>query len=192
MQILRAENYRRMPWKNGGGETVEIAVFPPEAPLDAFDWRISMATVACDGPFSTFEGVDRTLTILSGAGMILTVNDQPEVTLTRTSEPLSFPADVATSAVLVDGTVIDLNVMTRRKRTRHTVHRLSLPLDLPTSPSTRALFCTEGKMTVEWAGGAEILQTWDCLLLEDGDPPISVEGCAGVILVAIDAIDAKG
>ena len=26
--ILRAKDYRRMPWKNGGGETVEIAVFP--------------------------------------------------------------------------------------------------------------------------------------------------------------------
>lgn len=187
MQILRAENYRRMPWKNGGGETAEIAVFPPDAPLDAFDWRISKATVACDGDFSLFQGVDRTLTILSGAGMILTVDGQPEVTLTRKSDPLAFRADVATSAVLVDGTVIDLNVMTRRGRLRHSVHRLSLPLDLPSSPFLRALFCTEGKMVLEWSGGATTLQTWDCLLLEDGDPPISVEGCAGVILVEINA-----
>jgi environmental stress-induced protein Ves len=53
MRILRAENYRRMQWKNGGGETAEIAVSPDSAGLDDFDWRISMATgQASGGPFS--------------------------------------------------------------------------------------------------------------------------------------------
>ena len=62
--ILTASSYRRMPWKNGGGETVEIAVSPEGAALSEFDWRISMATVATDGPFSIFPGIDRTLSIL--------------------------------------------------------------------------------------------------------------------------------
>lgn len=189
MQILRAENYRRMPWKNGGGETAEIAVFPPDAPLDAFDWRISMATVACDGDFSLFKDVDRTLTILSGSGMILTVADRPEVTLTRKSDPLAFHADVATSAVLVDGTVIDLNVMTRRGRLRHSVHRLSLPLDVTAASSIRALFCTEGSIRLTWPGGAASLESWDCVFFDAGDPPVSVERCAGAILIEIDAQD---
>src|SRR3712207_8945836 len=34
MKILRSSEYRRMPWKNGKGETVEIAVFPPNASVD--------------------------------------------------------------------------------------------------------------------------------------------------------------
>ncbi|MBP2551482.1 environmental stress-induced protein Ves [Neorhizobium galegae] len=189
MQILKSENYRRMPWKNGGGETAEIAIFPPDAALNAFDWRISMATVDADGPFSTFEDVDRTLTILSGAGMILTIGDQPEVTLTRGSAPLPFHADVAAGAVLVDGPVIDLNVMTQRKRLSHTVHRLSLPLDLPPSRSTRAVFCPEGNLKLAWADGAETLQTWDCVLIDAGDPAVSLEGCPSVILIEIDARD---
>ena len=71
MRILRAENYRRMRWKNGGGETAEIAVFPEGAGLDEFDWRISMARVEAGGPFSRFPGVDRTLSILEGEGMVL-------------------------------------------------------------------------------------------------------------------------
>ena len=50
MKILRSNDYRRMPWKNGGGETVEIAVSPERAPLSDFDWRISMAT-ATSPPF---------------------------------------------------------------------------------------------------------------------------------------------
>lgn len=43
MRILRASDHKRMPWKNGKGETVEIAVFPEGASVDTFDWRISMA-----------------------------------------------------------------------------------------------------------------------------------------------------
>lgn len=54
MKIIRASEYKTMPWKNGGGVTVEIAIHPPGASVNAFDWRISMATVAQDGPFSSF------------------------------------------------------------------------------------------------------------------------------------------
>ncbi|MBV9975040.1 MAG: HutD family protein, partial [Hyphomicrobiales bacterium] len=61
MRVLRAGQHRRMPWKNGGGETTEIIASPEGAGLDEFDWRISMARVATDGPFSRFAGVDRTL-----------------------------------------------------------------------------------------------------------------------------------
>ena len=39
MRILRGADYKRMPWKNGGGETVEIAVSPEGAALSDFDWR---------------------------------------------------------------------------------------------------------------------------------------------------------
>lgn len=73
MKILRASEYKTMPWKNGGGVTVEIAIHPPSASMDAFDWRISMATVAQDGPFSSFPGIDRTLAIIEGNGMALAI-----------------------------------------------------------------------------------------------------------------------
>ena len=54
MRILRANQYRCMPWKNGAGVTREVAAWPPEARLDDFGWRVSMARVERDGPFSTF------------------------------------------------------------------------------------------------------------------------------------------
>ena len=59
------------PWKNGGGTTREIAAFPPGAGLDDFGWRLSVAEVERDGPFSVFSGVDRTIVLLDGAGMRL-------------------------------------------------------------------------------------------------------------------------
>ena len=79
-----------MPWKNGGGVTTEIAVFPEAAGLDDFEWRLSMATVATDGPFSLFAGVDRTLAVLDGEGIVLSVDGMADATLTPASPPFAF------------------------------------------------------------------------------------------------------
>jgi environmental stress-induced protein Ves len=123
MTVLRLNDYKRMPWKNGGGETLEIAVFPSNAPGGEFDWRISMATVAADGPFSRFPGIDRTLTVIDGDAIELFVEGVPPVLLDQAAAPYSFPGDVQTSGRLRDGPIADLNVMVRRGLA-HAVTRL--------------------------------------------------------------------
>jgi len=128
MQLLRAADHKRMAWKNGGGETVEVIVSPPQASMDSFDWRISMATITQDGAFSSFAGIDRTLTVLSGDGIELTIADRPAVILSTATLPYAFPADVSCSARLLGGTVTDLNVMTARDSFTHEVQ----PIDGPT------------------------------------------------------------
>ncbi|CAM5625233.1 Protein Ves [Mycolicibacterium aubagnense] len=150
MRILRASDYRTMPWKNGGGTTTEIVVSPAGAGLDDFDWRVSMARVEASGPFSIFAGIDRTLSVLEGGGMALSIAGREVVELTRTSEPLFFPADAATEATLPAGPITDLNVMTRRGRVRHTVRRLSLsePQDLTTQAAITLVFCGEGVLQI--------------------------------------------
>ena len=50
VRIIPAQDLVRTPWKNGGGTTAEVAVHPPGAGFEDFDWRISMADVAADGP----------------------------------------------------------------------------------------------------------------------------------------------
>jgi environmental stress-induced protein Ves len=138
MILIRPAEYRRMPWKNGGGVTTEIAVSPPGAGVSDFDWRISMATVAQAGPFSVFPEIDRTLAILEGPGIDLDI-EGVAVTLTPSSPPHSFPADAPTHGVPIAGPIVDLNVMTRRGRFRHAVRRLTgagrLTIDLRGSPS---------------------------------------------------------
>src|SRR4029077_2512621 len=71
VRLLTPNDYRSMPWKNGAGRTTEIAVHPPGAALDAFAWRVSIADVEQDGPFSRFPGIDRTIVLLGGSGMRL-------------------------------------------------------------------------------------------------------------------------
>ncbi|CDX39324.1 conserved hypothetical protein [Mesorhizobium sp. SOD10] len=123
MRILRAADYRVMPWKNGGGTTTEIAVSPDGAGLDDFDWRISMARVETGGPFSSFAGIDRTLSVLEGEGIVLDVAGRLPTRLTTASAPLAFPGDAPTSAALIGGPITDLNIMTRRGRMAHEIER---------------------------------------------------------------------
>lgn len=166
MKLLPASGHKRMPWKNGGGETIEIAVFPEGASLSQFDWRVSMATVASDGPFSAFPGIDRTLSILEGNGMTLLIDGREPAPLTQASAPLAFPADVATSASLIDGTIVDLNVMTRRGRLAHHVRRLDVEGEgsLASEAATSLIFCHRGAVTLDLDGQAVALSEGDAVL----------------------------
>lgn len=168
MRILRADGYRRMPWKNGGGETVEIAVFPEGAGLAGFDWRVSMARVDSDGPFSEFPGIDRTLAILKGAGIILDVEGDEPRRLTIGNAPHAFPADRPTSASLIGGTVIDFNVMSRRGKVVHEVRPFVGETSAP-GDGLRLLLCTSDTLTAEVAGNAVSLGRLDALLAGPGD-----------------------
>ncbi len=112
MQILRAADRVATPWKNGGGVTREVAARPPGAGMDGFDWRVSLADVAADGPFSAFPGVDRVLTVIEGDGLVLEVEGRS--TRLEPGAPFAFPGEAAVVARLTAGPIRDLNVMVRR------------------------------------------------------------------------------
>jgi environmental stress-induced protein Ves len=166
MRILRSADYRRMPWKNGGGETVEIAVHPAGSSLDEFDWRVSMARVAADGPFSAFPGVERTLAVLDGNGIRMEIGGGTPVELTTSSEPFAFAADVGVEARLVDGPITDLNVMTRRGRARHSLRclRPCEAVERTVDAAAVLLFCSEGCAEIEAEGAVRRLAAHDALL----------------------------
>ncbi len=187
--VLRsASDYRRMPWKNGGGETIEIAVHPQGATVADFDWRISMATVASDGPFSSFPGIDRTLSILDGDGMVLDIDGRAPVRLAAEDEPLHFPADAATSAKLIDGAITDLNVMTRRSGFSHAVQRLQVenPLPVPGGAQTRIVFCHKGGVLLTAGNAKARLSALDTAILTSSvDMLIAPRERAEIFLIEI-------
>ena len=192
MRILRAEDHRRMPWKNGGGETTEIAVFPEGAGLDDFDWRVSMARVEASGPFSLFAGIDRTLAILDGAGIILSVEGRSAFGLTARSEPLTFPADVATSAALIAGPVTDLNVMTRRGRLAHTVARREIvgSIEIAFDTAETLLLCQSGDIQVSASGGQASLRQFDTVIFGKVSSTVRIDanGRAVFFVIGIDRL----
>lgn len=191
MRVIRSSDYRRMPWKNGGGETAEIAIAPEGTALDAFDWRISMARVDGDGPFSAFAGVERTLSVLDGAGIRLQVAERAVVELNPGSAPYTFPADLATSAALIGGPITDFNVMTRRGRVSQSVRceSLSAAVLVPAVAVATLVFCVAGRLKATSGAATLSADPRDSLLLEPKDGPVRVapDPHATVLVVEIAA-----
>lgn len=121
------------PWKNGGGSTREIASWPSGAGFDGFDWRVSIASIATSGPFSTFAGVDRIITLLEGDGVRLR-GDALDHRLTTPLAPFAFSGDERIDCTLLGGASSDFNVMTRRGRLRAVLHVLHRAAELPAAP----------------------------------------------------------
>ncbi|MCR6658278.1 MAG: HutD family protein [Asticcacaulis sp.] len=159
------------PWKNGGGVTREIAVFPEGAGMDDFQWRISMAEVTEPGPFSSFDGIDRHLTVLSGR-LRLDMPDGRHVLDAGDSSVFAGETPVEATPLLP---VIDLNVMTRRGQSqaevRHIASGVILPSDLIFLIATKPMIVTAN-------GQRYALQPYDALRFEglEGEPVSSGDG----------------
>ena len=100
-----------VPWANGLGTTAVVARHPDD---DRWVWRVSVADVVSDGPFSSLPDVDRSIMVVSGVGMVLVVGDDAPVTVTPATGVFTFDGAVPTECTLLDGPVRDLNLMLRR------------------------------------------------------------------------------
>jgi environmental stress-induced protein Ves len=163
-----------MPWKNGGGETREIIVSPAGATLETLDWRVSLATVAEDGPFSVFKGVQRTLCVIRGAGIQLQAGDRAPADLYVTSPPYCFDGEVATNARLISGPIEDLNVMSRRGRFSHSVRRLVLngTSVLDTNAQALIVYCQRGDLLCTAGVDTASIQADDSVMFSS--PAVSI------------------
>ncbi|KAF2071653.1 hypothetical protein CYY_007028 [Polysphondylium violaceum] len=81
--IIKEEtDYNEMVWKNGKGKSIQVHIEPPNMTLqDPFDWRISSAVIGIAGPFSSFEGYQRTVVILKGNKLSLYHRQKPNETI---------------------------------------------------------------------------------------------------------------
>lgn len=110
LQVVNIRQVAPVPWRNGGGVTRELLAWPN---ADAWQLRVSVADIERDGPFSSFEGVDRAFAVLSGAGVMLGLGPTP-TPVTVHSNPVNFAGEAAPSCQLVNGPTRDLNLMVRR------------------------------------------------------------------------------
>lgn len=182
--LIRPGAHRVMPWKNGGGSTAEIAIRPAGASVGAgFDWRLSIATVASDGPFSAFPQHDRVIMLLAGNGMVLGFEDGRREILDRAFRPLRFSGSEAATCRLIDGACEDLNLMVARDRSAldaAAVGAAAWPAGAPLH-TTRILFLLRGEAEAVGTGSRALkLRARDTLLVAPGDaaPEIRAAGNA--------------
>lgn len=101
--VVNADDVAPQPWVNGGGTTRDL--------LHADDgtWRVSLAEVDADGPFSSFPGRRRLLTVVDGPVLVLSVDGTEHVVEPR--RPFAFDGDAAVTAAVPEGAVGVLNVI---------------------------------------------------------------------------------
>ena len=173
---LPANEYRRERWKNGAGWTREILRWPRDA--EDWDWRLSIAEVARDGPFSAFPGVDRELVLLAGEGMRLVFEDGEVAQLQPPHDRVRFAGERALQCELTGGPTQDFNLMWKRDRVEaQLLHR---PLVGP-----MLFFAEQG---VHWAihvlaGRAAFKDRTPALQLEQGDTALVDAAGAGRVLI---------
>ncbi|WGW11415.1 HutD family protein [Saxibacter everestensis] len=155
-------NYAAMPWKNGGGTTIELARDTADGD---YAWRISIADITVEGPFSTFPGMARIISVLEGGGMRLISDGQSSGDLLP-SQSHAFDGGSSTTCTLLDGPIRDFNLIYRRDRFAARMEWIGFPAarTFLSSADTMLVYCHGPETLVRVAAGQEILLARDDLL----------------------------
>ncbi|HEX7339052.1 MAG TPA: HutD family protein [Rhodanobacteraceae bacterium] len=108
LQPVDSTSFRAQAWANGGGTTTELAAGPDR---DHWDWRISLAQVDGDGPFSSLPGVRRQIAPLDGRLQLQFADAGTRIV--HRLEVLTFDGGQPVDCHLLDGPGRDLNLMLR-------------------------------------------------------------------------------
>ena len=100
----------REPWKNGGGWTRTVASHEVDGQLR---WRVSVADIEAAGPFSCFDGLDRSAVMLRGGRLRLQGEGQ-SWTFDGPGSLVRFAGEFALYCEAPDRPTLLWNVMVRR------------------------------------------------------------------------------
>ncbi len=181
IRIQRSADHNIVPWANGLGITADVCRSPDVAD---WVWRLSIADVTDDVPFSVMSGIDRHILVAQGAGMGLTIDGRAEIRMDRATPPLSFPGEAVTTCRLLDGPIADLNLMVRRGRATGalTVVHIAEGQLIALQPETVAVVVLAG--SIECAG--QVANPFDAILFEP--EPAAARGTVRADAVAVVAL----
>ncbi len=165
--LIQQQDHQLVPWKNGLGMTREVA--NAHDADGAMLWRISLATVDRDGPFSDFTGYKRIIMLLEGKGMTLDFGAHGSAVMDQPFVPVPFDGAWPTSATLHDGPTRDLNVVTSAEKATGAVALLepaSSAMELAPSHAITLLYVLRGAARAAVAGETWSMATGEALRLD--------------------------
>ena len=117
LRRMALQDFELLPWRNGAGQTREVStgyLARDKDSSEAWDWRLSVADIPANGPFSSFPGIDRTAVLLHGAIALKALGCQ--LALADVGDVETFPGETALMAEVPGGVrgARLLNVMVRR------------------------------------------------------------------------------
>ena len=184
---LDSARYRRTPWKNGGGVTVDIAgaSVPGVAPgtWEGVIWRFGWTRIERPGPFSDLSGFDRLLAVVEGQGLVLHPVGAPALDVRARFHPVRFPGEWRIESELEDGPVAVVNLMADRRRAAIELRFATGIAPLAFEAGALVLYAAAGASTVELSGDAIELAPADAVQIES-DEPIAITLRSGVIAAA--------
>ena len=148
-ELIDLRDCPKKPWKNGAGLMRELASHPASTGYENFDWKISVAEMSSDSPFSSFPGIDRCIALLHGAGIRLTfIDDGSERDLDTLLQPFRFLGEERICAKPIDGPCENLAVLVQRGRYCEQFELVDT--DRTLGPGGAAfVLCVDGEATVE-------------------------------------------
>ncbi|HTA66296.1 MAG TPA: HutD family protein [Xanthomonadaceae bacterium] len=213
---IPANEYRRVRWRNGQGWTREIATGVMATPAErqasegpqadlrspagasaqvAWDWRLSIAEIEQNGPFSEFAGCDRVLVLLSGQGMNLDFADGTRAELAPPHGRIAFASEQGVQCALVDGPTTDFNAIVRRDHCSMQVYHRPLVGSMVFFAEAGVLWAIHlmaGRATVKSGDESAGLNAGDTVLFDNGGGDASVrsilDGGGDALLVRIQRV----
>jgi uncharacterized protein len=118
LALLDPVSYRRTPWKNGGGVTIDIAgahrAGADPAGWESMIWRFGRTRIERPGPFSDLAGYDRILSVIEGRGLLLHPTGRAPLDVRLPFRPVRFAGEWAIASELTEGPVGVLNLLADR------------------------------------------------------------------------------
>jgi uncharacterized protein len=176
-QIRKHGAYRKMPWRNGRGFTLEIAREPSAG--EDFAWRLSLADIDRDGDFSAYPGYRRAIVLIAGERLDLKFRGHGKRTLDPGGRSARFEGDWETHCAIPQGRCTDLSLIVRQGSAARSgcvvraprVMRVKLTARLVVAANLHgALFVIAGAVAVGESTGARprIMRARDSLILSRG------------------------
>lgn len=157
---MRTQRWRDLPpqpWRNGAGVTRTLAARDDT-------WRISIAEILGNGPYSRFPDTHRESLVLHGDDVVLT-GDETIVRLSRAPSSV-FDGDAAWHATLTGNAVSMLNVIARRQVPLPCMRIVARRVE-GANTGTVVVLALDAACGIVWNGASVTLEPGAFALLED-------------------------
>lgn len=172
--LLDPARYRRTPWKNGGGITIDIAERDNA-------WRFGRTPITAPGPFSDYAGFDRVQVLVAGRGLVLETPNG-EIDVRTPFKPVAFAGETPIVSRLEAGAVEVVNLIGNRATVRVDLQVLRASASIGRSAGTHLVYAVDGPASVLVDGDPRRVAA-DHTLQIDVASPTMIACTEGLVLV---------
>jgi environmental stress-induced protein Ves len=183
---LPPEGFRRTPWKNGGGVTIDIADAYREGAApgswEGMIWRFGRTSIVAPGPFSDLTGYERLQLVIAGSGLVLET-PAGEIDLRSSFKPVRYDGGTPIVSRLENGPVDVVNLIADRALCEIDLIVATTGQNAVLSAGSHVIYAPENAFTGSCDGKPVRIEPGHALLIKAGIA-VSLEAVTGLAVVA--------